>query len=174
MGIFSRALFRLKTKSRPNYRRARAPVLSRPPLSKNPLPRSLICCRRFLGTKSTSAHAKTGISAPCAVLSDESLISVLSKAWWWFPWLDCRFLLFGSSSKELGKVRSLPNRGPVEHEKDNVDYVLTQIVNRLRMKCFEHVTWYVLCFGCQKSRTWDLSKRSGRLLPERFSQKSGC
>lgn len=96
---------RSRMRSARNYLHDKVPVPSKHRLLKSPSTNCLLSCRLLLATRNTSGPARIAILARFAAPRGGSSTSVWLKAWWWCPWLVCRCLLFGSSSRVHGKVR---------------------------------------------------------------------
>jgi len=71
--------------------------------SKNPFSNSHHSFPPSIAIRNTSVHAKIAILAQSGVQSDGYSISVLLRASWWLQWRVCRYLLWGSFSRVLGR-----------------------------------------------------------------------
>lgn len=97
---------RSKTKNELNSPQSKAHPPNKHPHSRNPSSRSPVKSRRSIANKSTSAPVRTETSALSGARRRGFSTWASFRVWWWLPWLGFRCLLWGSSSRERGKVCS--------------------------------------------------------------------
>lgn len=91
--------FRLKTKLAPSCPQSKAPIQNRHPLWRSPSLSFRQSSRPSHEIKSISGHARIETLAPWEVRKGAFSTSPSSKVWWWYAWLDYRFLSSVSSSR---------------------------------------------------------------------------